>query len=125
MNDLPVDGQIQLRIIKFFNCMYTNKNNVMSLCGRLTANSSGSSVSNSLNCVCYKYKIGKSDLPHISPQYLKQVVHSHPRAMDNVANKQKAISIINILNDTHSHSFFNNTQFEDILSFVCCDKYLN
>ena len=30
INDLPVDGQIQLRIMKFFNCMYTNKNNVMS-----------------------------------------------------------------------------------------------
>ena len=29
INDLPVDGQIQLCIIKFFNCMYANKNNVM------------------------------------------------------------------------------------------------
>ena len=47
INDLPVDGQINLRIIKFFNCMYKNKNNVMSLCGRLAANDSGSPVSNS------------------------------------------------------------------------------
>ena len=70
VNDLPVEGQIQLRIIKFFNCMYTNKNNVMSLCGRLAANDSGSPVSNSLNFVCYKYKISKSDLPHLSPQCL-------------------------------------------------------
>ena len=54
INDLPVDGQIQLRIIKFFNCMYKNKNNVMSLCGRLAANGSGSPVSNSVNFVCYK-----------------------------------------------------------------------
>ena len=99
--DLLVDGQIQLRIIKFFNCMYTNKNNVMSLCGRLAANGSGSPVSNSVNFVCYKYKIGKSDLPHLSPQCLKQVVHSHHRA-----NKQKAIFITNILNYMHSHSFF-------------------
>ena len=96
INDLPVDGQIQLRIIKFFNCMYTNKNNVLSLCGRLAAKGS---VTNSLNYVCYKYKIGKSDLPHLSPQCLKQVVHSHHRAMDNLANKQKTISITNILID--------------------------
>ena len=91
INDLPVDmvdGQIQLRIIKFLNCMYTNKNNVMSLCGRLAANGSGSPVSNSVNFVCYKYmyKIGKSDLPYLSPQCLKKVVHSHHRAMDNLAN---------------------------------------
>ena len=97
-NDLPVDGQIQLRIITFLNCMYTKKNNVMSLCGRLAANGSGSPVSNSVNFVCYKYKIGKSDLPHLSPQCLKQVVHSHHRAMDNLANKLKAIFITNILN---------------------------
>ena len=44
-NDLSVDGQIHLRIIKFFNCMYTNKNNVMSLCGQLAANGSRSPVS--------------------------------------------------------------------------------
>ena len=53
INDLPVD----LRIIKFFNCMYKNKNNLMSLCGRLAANRRGSPVSNSLNFVCYMYKI--------------------------------------------------------------------
>ena len=91
-----MDGQIHLRIIKFFNCMYKNKNNVMSLCGRLAANGSGSPVSNSLNFVCYMYKIGKSDLPHLSPQCAKQVVFSHYRAKDTLANKQKAIFINNI-----------------------------
>ena len=68
INDLPVDGHIQLRM--FFNCMNKNKNNVMSLCGRLAASGSVSPVSNSVNFVCYKYKIGKSDLPHLSPQCL-------------------------------------------------------
>ena len=121
INNLPVDGQIQLRIIKFFNCMYTNKKNVMSLCGRLAANGSGSPVSNSLNFKRYNYKIGKSDLPHFSQQSLKQVLHSHHRTMDNLANQQKAIFITNILNDMHSHRFLNSTQFEDILNFVCCD----
>ena len=121
INDLPVDGQIQLRILKFFNCMYTNKNNVMSLCDRLAANGIGSPVSNSVNCVCYKYKIGKSDLPHLSQQCLKQVLHSHHWAMDNLANQQKAIFITNILNNTHSHRFLYSTQFKDILNFVCCD----
>ena len=35
INNLHVDGQIHLSIIKFFNCrpMYKNKNNVLSLCG--------------------------------------------------------------------------------------------
>ena len=117
INDLPVDGQIHLRIIKFFNCMYKNKNNVMSLCGRLAANGSGSPVSNSLNFVCYMYKIGKSDLPHLSPQCVKQVVCSHYRAKDTLANIQKAIFINDILIDMHSHSFFNSTQFKDILNF--------
>ena len=93
----------------------------MSLCGRLAANGGGSPVSNILNFVCHKYKIGKSDLPHLSPQCLKQVVHSHHRAMDNLANKQKAIFITNILNDMHSHRFLNSTQFEEILNCVCCD----
>ena len=93
INDLPVDGQIHLRIIKFFNCMYKNKNIVMSLCGRL---------------------------PHLSPQCVKQVVCSHYRAKDTLANIQKAIFINNILIDMHSHSFFNSTQFKDILNFVCC-----
>ena len=51
------------------------------------------------------YNIGKSDLCHVSPKCVKQVVHSHHRAMDNLANKQKAIFIINILIDMHSHSF--------------------
>ena len=49
------------------------------------------------------------DLPHLSPhlslQCLKQVVHAHHRAMDNLANKQKAIFITNILNDMHADSF--------------------
>ena len=83
VNDLPVDGLMQLGIITFFNCVYTNKDNVMSLCGRLAANGSGSPASNSVNFVCYKYKIGKSDLPHLSPQCVKQVVHSHHRDMNN------------------------------------------
>ena len=86
----------------------------MSLCGRLAANGSGSPVSNSLNFVCYIYKIGKSDLPHLSPQCVKQVVFSHYRAKDTLANKQKAIFINNILIDMHSHRFFNSTQFKDI-----------
>ena len=30
------------------------------------------------------------------------------------------IAINNILIDMHSHSFFNSTQFKDILNFVCC-----
>ena len=122
INDLPVDGQIHLRIIKFFNCMYKNKNNVISLCGRLAANGSGSPVSNSLNFICYLYRVGKSDLPHLSPQCVKQVVYSHYRDKDTLANKQKAIFINNILIDMHSHSFFNSTQFKDILNFVCCDN---
>ena len=105
INDLPVDGQIQLRIIKFLNCMQKNKNNVMSLCGQLAANGSGSPVSNCVNFVWYKYKIDKSALHHFSPQCLKRVVHSHHRAMDNLANKQKAIFFTNISNDMHSHSF--------------------
>ena len=120
INDLPVDGQIHLRIIKFFNCMY--KNNVMSLCGQLAASGSGSPVSNSLNFVCYMYKIGKSDLPHLSPQCVKQVVCSHYRAKDTVANIQKALFNNNILIDMHSHSFFNSTRLKDILNFVCCDN---
>ena len=120
INDLPVDGQIHLRIIKFFNCMY--KNNVMSLCGRLAANGSGLPASNSLNFVCYMYKIGKSDLPHLLPQCVKQVVCSHYRAKDTLANIQKAIFINNILIDMYSHSFFNSTPFKDILNFVCCDN---
>ena len=120
IDDLPVDGQIHLRIIKFFNCMYKNKNNVMSLCGRLAA--SGSPVSNSLNFICYLYRVGKSDLPHLSPQCVKQVIYSHYRDKDTLANKQKAIFINNILIDMHSHSFFNSTQFKDILNFVCCDN---
>ena len=78
-------------------------------------------MSNSLNFVCYMYRVGKSDLPHLSPHCVKQVVHSHHRAMDNLANKQKAIFITNILNDMHSHSFLNSTQFEDILNFVRCN----
>ena len=113
-----MDGEIKLPIIKFFNCMYTHKNNVMSLCGRLAANGSGSAVSNSVNCICYMYKIGKSDLSHLSSQCVKQVVHSHHRAMDNLANKQKTIFFTNILNDMHSHSFFKSTQFQDILFAV-------
>ena len=31
INDLTVDEQIHLRIIKFINCMHTNTNNMMSL----------------------------------------------------------------------------------------------
>ena len=52
------------------------------------------------------YKIGKSDFPHHSPQCVKQVVHSHHRVMNNLANKQKAIFITNNLDDMHSHIFF-------------------
>ena len=66
------------------------KNIVMSLCGRLAANGSGSPVSNSFNVIC-----------------VKQVVYSHHRAKDNLANKQKAILINNILNDMHWHTFLN------------------
>ena len=84
----------------------------MSLCGRLAANGSGSPVSNSVNFVCYMYKIGKSDLTHLSPQCVKQVVFFHHRAKDTLANRPKAIFINNILIDMNSHSFFNRTQFE-------------
>ena len=86
----------------------------------MAANGSGSPVSNSLNFVCYMYKIGKSDLPHLSPQCVKQVVFSHYQAKDTLANKQKAIFIKNNLIDMHS--FFNSTHFKDILNFVCCDN---
>ena len=120
INDLPLDGQIHLRIIKFFNCMY--KNNVMSLCDRLASNGSGSPVSNSLNFICYLYRVGKSDLPHFSPQCVKKVVYSHYHDKDTLANKQKAIFINNLLIDMYSHSFFYSTQFKDILNFVCCDN---
>ena len=92
----------------------------MSLCGRLAANGSGSPVSNSLHFVCYIYKIGKSDLPHLSPQCVKQVVFSHYRAKETLANKQKAIFIKNILIDMHSHSFFNSTQFKYIEFCLLC-----
>ena len=49
---------------------------------------------------------GKSDLPHLSPQCVKQVVFFHHRAKDTVANKHKAIFINNILTYMHSYSFF-------------------
>ena len=81
INDLPVDGQIHLRIINFFNCMYKNKNNVMSLCGRLAANGSGSPVSNSLHFVCYRYKIGESDLPHHNVSSRWYVLITVPRTL--------------------------------------------
>ena len=58
---------------------------------------SGSPMSNSFNFVCYKYKIGMLDLPHLSPQYLEQVVHSHHRAMEDLADKQKTIFTPNII----------------------------
>ena len=93
----------------------------MYVCGRLAANGSSSPVSNSLNFVCYMHRIGKSDLPHLSPQCVKQVVYSHHPAKDNLTNKQKAICINNILNDMHSHSFLSSTQFKDSLHIVCCD----
>ena len=79
-------------------------------------------MSNSLNFVCYMYKIVKSDLPHLSPKCVKQVVCSHYRAKETLAIKQEAIFINNILIDMHSHSFFNSTQFKDVLNFVCCDN---
>ena len=50
-----------------------------------------------------------------------QVVCSHYRAKDTLANKQKAIFINKILIDMHSQFFFNSTQFKDILNFDCCD----
>ena len=94
----------------------------MSFCGRLAANGSGSPVSNSLNFVCYMYRIGKSDLPHHSPQCVKQLIFSNHRAEDTLANKQKAIFINDILIHMHSHNFFNSTQFKALLNFVCCDN---
>ena len=66
---------------------------------------SESHVSISFIFVCYKYKIGKSDLPHLSPQCVKQVVHYHYRAMEDLANEQKAIFTPNILRYMHSQSF--------------------
>ena len=34
INDLPVDSQIHLCIMNFYNCMHRNTNNFMSLYGR-------------------------------------------------------------------------------------------
>ena len=45
--------------------------------------------------------------------------------MDDLANKQTAIFINNILLDMHLHSFFISTQFEDILNCIYCDCYLH
>ena len=75
-------------------------------------------MSNSLNSVCYMYKIGKSDLPHLSPQCVKKVVHSHHHQdMHNLANETEGAIHFQYFKLLHSHSFFNSTQFEDILIF--------
>ena len=51
------------------------------------------------------YRIGKFDLPHLSPHCMKQVVvHSCRRAMEDLADKQEAILISNILRDMHTHN---------------------
>ena len=58
-NDLPPEGQLHLRTLKFVSALSKSSNSVVNMCYRLTLNGSRSAISNSLNVICQKYGLNK------------------------------------------------------------------
>ncbi len=58
-NDLPPEGQLHLRTLKFVSALSKSSNSAVNLCYRLMLNGSRSAISNSLNVICQKYGLNK------------------------------------------------------------------
>ena len=65
-NDIPIDGQIHIRFLKFMKGCLLSSNPCIQLCARLAIDGSNSDACKSVNFICSKYDINKYIIPTVS-----------------------------------------------------------
>ena len=74
--DLPVEGQLHKRFVKFVHKIINSKNTLVNTCGLLALEGSQSSACNSLNVISRKYSFDKFKLKSGDLLYFVTAIHN-------------------------------------------------
>ena len=120
-NDLPVECQLYKRIFKFVLSLSRSENIYNNLSLNLALNGSGSRMCNSLNYLCHKYCLVKSNFTSIRLYaFVKKMRQTCNRSVDNnsVLYANVARDMLFFIN-AKQFNFFSHNEILDILKFVC------
>ena len=123
VNDIPVEGQLHKRVIKFMNNLHKSENSFTKLCLKLALNGSRSNVSRSFNFIKKKYGLC-GDLDNILSvvNFLRHVNSTSTQEFDNedwlnIENCKCILEMRNLADTNPNWTYFSKSDFNQMLEF--------
>ena len=123
VNDIPVEGQLHKRVIKFMNNLHKSENSVTKLCLKLALNGSRSNVSRSFNFLKKKYGLC-GDLDNILSvvNFLRHVNSTSTQEFDdedwlNIENCKCILEMRDLADTNPNWTYFSRSDFIQMLEF--------
>ena len=118
VEDIPIEGQLVKRFIKFYNSVINSDNNVLQFCGQLVTNGSNSAVCKSVMYVKSKYNLKYKCDNTLSIKELYTELGNHAECYsENDIENIAAIRDLLFLRD--GHSCFTYDEFNILIDYFC------
>jgi hypothetical protein len=122
-NDLPIEAQLHIRLLRFIHKVIHSTNSCTSLAGKLALSDSMSNTCNSINFLCYSYGIQKNIIQKYS---LKELIYEVNYICYDKSNTQIDIhagAIVDAIyirdNNLNQNSELTYDEINDIISYIC------
>ena len=116
VHDIPAEGQIHTRFLKFIKKGLTSVNTCVRLCTTLMIQGSRSDAGKSLNFVCHKYNIDKYNIVNISNQVID---HKYFDCTTETATSAGNIIDLLYIRDNLKYYKFNLDDVQEMIDYLC------
>ena len=116
VQDKPIECQLILRAVKFYQAIIKSDNTIVQVCGQLALNGSRSKVSNSINYIAYKCSLSKYDIMyHKKIGELKCILET-TECEDNCI---RCGNVLDLFLKQEQKGFFTESEIKYMIDFLC------